>query len=595
MPLDSRVKILLWLSARTGQSFRPDVTVEALRAGYLKTNKQFGLKQPTGVTTRELSIPASDGATVHARMYVPDNAGEGPLPVLLYFHGGGWVIGDVEAYDGLTRWFAHEGRIAVISVDYRLGPEHHFPRGFEDSFDALKYVQQNAASLNIDPAKIAVGGDSAGGGLASALSVYAEARGLEKPAYAFLIYPSVDGPGRYPSRGEYHGNLPLTPATIEWFGQRAASDAAHKHDPLYVTIDAPNPEKHPPAYVLAAQYDPLVDEGRAYYERLRAAGVDATYDLRATLPHAFVNLAGVIPEAKKALADGIRATAAALGVRPVAAITGAGSGIGRALALQLADLGYALSLADRNEAGLHETASLIGTTTTVTTTVLDVADRRAVEDWAADTLRDHRRIDVVVNNAGVSIAGDVSELSIEEIEWLMNINFWGTVYGVKAFLPAMERQREGTIVNLSSVFGLIGPPGQSAYAASKFAVRGFSESLRGEVAEHGIHVVTVHPGGIATNIAKQSRIAAAADQELSRARAEFFDREMLTQTPEKAARLIIKGILGKKDRVLIGTDALQIDVFSRALGPAASKFLAAQATKGLPAELQRNGASTSKV
>jgi hypothetical protein len=301
-------------------------------------------------------------------------------------------------------------------------------------------------------------------------------------------------------------------------------------------------------------------------------------------------MAGAVPEGRRALVAGIRATAAALGVRPVVALTGASSGIGRALAVEFADLGYALALADRDAAGLAETADMVSNRTKVTTYVVDVAQKAEVDAFAAGVLRDHRRIDVVINNAGVAIAGDVSELSVEEIEWLMNINFWGTVYGVKAFLPSLMRGGDGTIVNVSSVFGIYGPPGNSAYAASKFAVRGFTESLREELRDTGVHVVTVHPGGIKTNIARTTRIAAAADQEFNRRRAEAFDATMLTQTPESAAKTIVRGILEKRDRVLIGSDAVRLDIITRVLGPAAAPVLGKIAQRALPEELRRSNA-----
>ena len=585
MALDLRVKLLMWLAARTGRSFRPDLGVAAMRAGYADMNRKFGLKDPGGVDVSELAIPAGDGTTIGARLYRPHGASDGPLPVLLYFHGGGFVIGDVASYDGLTRTFAHEGRIAVISVDYRLGPEHRFPCAFDDAFAALGWLQKNAADLGLGA--IAVGGDSAGGTIAASLASYAPSRGLERPAFAFLIYPSVDGTGRFPSRTKFPSGLPLTTATIAWFAERAVSSPEDARDPLLAPLDAPNPERHPPTYILAAGFDPLVDEGRAYYERLRDSGVDVTYDLRPTLPHALVNLAGAVPEARRALRTAILATAAALGVRPVVALTGAGSGIGRALAVELANHGYALALADRDPAGLAETAALVAKRTKVTTYVVDVAQKAAVDAFAAVVTREHGRVDVLINNAGVSIAGDVSELTVEEIAWLMNINFWGTVYGVKAFLPALERAGDATIVNLSSVFGLYAPPGQSAYAASKFAVRGFSESLREELRGTGVHVVTVHPGGIKTNIARTSRVAAAADEAYARRRAQIFEEKMLTQPPEKAAREIVRGILEHRDRVLIGGDAVQIDVLTRALGPGAPRLLAALAQRRLPTELKR--------
>lgn len=591
MALDKRVQLLMWLGKKTGKAFRPDVSVGAFRAGYVETNKRFGLKLPEGVETRDITIPASDGQTIGARLYRRSADAGKALPVLVYFHGGGWVIGDVDAYDGLTGFIANAGRFAVLSVDYRLGPENKFPRFFEDAFDAYAFVVKNAPALGLDPAKIAVGGDSAGGGLSASICAFAAERGLPQPAFAWLIYPSVAAGGSMPSRSQYTEGLPLTPSTMAWFSEKCANGVEDRAHALFNPLDAADFSKHAPTYITAAQFDPLVDEGRAYFEKLKTAGVPVAYDLRPTLPHALVNIAGRVPEARRAVEAGVAAVAAALGTKPlrVVALTGAGSGIGRALAIELAKHSFALAIADRNEAGLLETKALVADRTRVTAHVLDVSQKAAVDAFAKDVVAQHGRVDVVINNAGVSIAGNVSELAVEEIEWLMNINFWGTVYGVKAFLPELEKSDDATIVNLSSVFGLVGPPGQSAYAASKFAVRGFSESLREEMRGR-VHVVTVHPGGIATNIARSSRIAAAADQEFNRQRAEMFEKKMLTQTPEKAARLIVRGILGHHDRVLIGVDAIQIDTITRLLGPRGSALLAKIAARGL-AEVKAKTAS----
>jgi acetyl esterase/lipase/short-subunit dehydrogenase len=575
MALDPRVSLMLWIAKKTGRSFRPDMSVPAYRAAFDENNKRLGLRDPGGVEVRPLVIPASDGAQIEARLYRRGVDAGRVLPVLLYFHGGGWVIGSLDGYDGFMRYAAHAGRFAVLAVAYRLAPEHPFPRGHEDAFDAYAWLERNAPALGLDPSRIAVGGDSAGGGLAATLANFAASRGNAPPAFAFLIYPAVDATGRFPSRTQYDSDLPLTPASIEWFSNHAARDRAQRADPLFVPLDAPHPERNPPTHLLAAHYDPLLDEGRAYFERLRGAGVSATYDLRPTLPHAFVNFAGIVPEARHALAAGIEATAIALGAQPpkVAALTGAGSGIGRALALELAAHNYALALADRDEAGLTETARLVRDRAIASTHVLDVAQKAAVDAFAADVLDRYGRIDVLINNAGVALAGDVSELSVEEIAWLMDINFWGTVYGVKAFLPALERSPGATIVNVSSVYGIVAPPGQSAYAASKFAVRGFSESLREELRGR-VHVVTVHPAGVKTNIARTSRVAAAADEAYHRRRAEIFERKALTQSPAKAARLIVRGILRKHDRVLIGIDALRIDAIARLFGPFGARIIA---------------------
>jgi acetyl esterase/lipase/short-subunit dehydrogenase len=577
MALDRRFALLMWLAKKSGRVFYPGASVRAMRAGAVAANRRFGIRDPGGVVARYLVIPASDGAHLDARLYHPRDCGERTLPVLLYFHGGGMVIGDIDMYDTLMRYIAREGRIAVFAVNYRLGPEHRFPRGHEDAFDAYAWLRRNAAALAVDEDRIAVGGDSAGGGLAATVANYAESRDLPRPAYALLIYPSVDGTGRFPSRAQYTQNLPLTPAAVDWFMKYAVSTPADRADPLYVPLDAPAPERHPPAYILAAQYDPLVDEGRAYFSRLRDAGVRAEYDLRPTLPHAFINFARAVPEAKRALDASIHATAAALGARPakVAALTGAGSGIGRALAVELARHGYALALADRDETGLAETARAVRDRTAVSLHVVDVAQKTAVDAFAADVLAEHGQVDILINNAGVSIAGDVVELSVEEIAWLMDINFWGTIYSIKAFLPALLHTRDSTIVNLSSAFGIVAPAGQAAYAASKFAVRGFSEALREELRGR-VHIVTVVPGGVKTNIARSTRIAAAADQERCRRSIAAFERRVLVHGPEKAARRIVRGILRKHDRVLIGGDAWQLDMLARLLGPRAARLVARQ-------------------
>src|SRR3954470_8049222 len=194
--------------------------------------------------------------------------------------------------------------------------------------------------------------------------------------------------------------------------------------------------------------------------------------------------------------------------RATAAVTGAASGIGRALALELAARGCDLALADCDEAGLASLANeLAASGRKVTTHRLDVSDATAIAQFADDATRAHPNLNIIINNAGVALFGTFAEIDQAEMEWLFNINFWGVVHGTRAFLPHLARQREAHIVNLSSIFGIIAPPGQSAYAAAKFAVRGFSESLRHELAmaNSPVRLSVVHPGGIATNIARNSR------------------------------------------------------------------------------------------
>jgi NAD(P)-dependent dehydrogenase (short-subunit alcohol dehydrogenase family) len=251
----------------------------------------------------------------------------------------------------------------------------------------------------------------------------------------------------------------------------------------------------------------------------------------------------------------------------VAAITGAGSGIGRALAHALARQGAHLALSDIDDIGLAETvAQCEGFGVKITSTHLDVAGRDAVSAWADDVVAQHQRVNLIVNNAGVALGATVESMSYEDFEWLMNINFWGVVYGTKAFLPHLKASGEGHIVNLSSVFGLISVPSQSAYNAAKFAVRGFSDSLRMELEIEGanVSVTTVHPGGIKTNIARNARMDAsvldvAGDPEKA---VRDFERAFIT-TPQKAAAQILTAVRRDRRRALVGPDAKAIDLVSR--------------------------------
>jgi NAD(P)-dependent dehydrogenase (short-subunit alcohol dehydrogenase family) len=247
----------------------------------------------------------------------------------------------------------------------------------------------------------------------------------------------------------------------------------------------------------------------------------------------------------------------------VAVVTGAGSGIGRALAEQLAAAGSALALADIDETGLLQTAqSLEKKCALVTTHVVDVADEAGVRSFAEDVGKRHGRVTLLINNAGVSLHGDFEEISLDDFRWLMNINFWGTVYGVNYFLPLLKREKRAQIVNLSSIFGIIAPAGQCPYAASKFAVRGFTEALRHELEDTNVGVSCVHPGGIRTPIARRSRIGAGASASKREANIERFDRLARTP-PEKAAERILRGVDRQEPRILIGSDAYQIDIFQR--------------------------------
>src|SRR3989454_10852952 len=246
-----------------------------------------------------------------------------------------------------------------------------------------------------------------------------------------------------------------------------------------------------------------------------------------------------------------------------AVVTGAGSGIGRALAQQLAAAGSALAIADIDEAALAETTQLLGKKAAlVTATILDVADEAGVSAVAEDGGRRHGRVTLLINNAGVGVEGTFEEISLDDFHWLMNINFWGVVYGVKFFLPMLKREQRAHIVNISSVFGLIAPPGQPAYSASKFAVRGVTECLRHELEGTPVRVACVHPGGIRTAIARRARIGAGVTRTLGEEDVARFERLFRT-SPEKAASRILRGVERSEPRILIGPDAYQIDILQR--------------------------------
>lgn len=256
----------------------------------------------------------------------------------------------------------------------------------------------------------------------------------------------------------------------------------------------------------------------------------------------------------------------------VAAITGAGSGMGRELALQLAAAGCHVAISDVNGKALAETAELIAKASPnvrVTTRELDVSDRDAVHQWADDTAREHGRVNLIFNNAGVALSSKIDGMEYSDLEWIMNINFWGVVHGTKAFLPHLKAAGDGHIINTSSIFGLFAQPSMGAYNATKFAVRGFTESLRQELdmTKSGVSATSVHPGGIRTNIAASSRISKnmvgfmIADEQQGKA---SFEKFFITSAAS-AASTILKGVRKNKRRVLIGPDACILDKLVRLL------------------------------
>ncbi len=256
----------------------------------------------------------------------------------------------------------------------------------------------------------------------------------------------------------------------------------------------------------------------------------------------------------------------------VAAITGAGSGIGRGIARELAHQGSQLALSDVDDDGLAETVALIersaglGGNVKVASTRVDVTDRDAVEAWATSTVEEFGQVNSIFNNAGVALAANVDAMTYDSFRWLMDINFWGVVHGTMAFLPHLKASGDGHVINISSVFGLLGIPSQSAYNSAKFAVRGFTDALRTEldIEQCGVSATTVHPGGIRTNIAKNARFEFSDHADAVDAEQAALDFEKFTRTtPEKAAQLIIGAVEKNKRRALIGPDAHLFDAAAR--------------------------------
>ena len=264
----------------------------------------------------------------------------------------------------------------------------------------------------------------------------------------------------------------------------------------------------------------------------------------------------------------------------VAAITGAGSGIGAALAESLARQGCNLALADIDESSLQKVSEKLASTgVQITQHILDVSNQKSVAHFASDVMKQHKGINLVINNAGVALAENINQMSYENFEWLMNINFWGVVYGTKEFLPYLKQSTDAHIVNVSSVFGLYAVPTQSAYNASKFAVRGFTESLQEELRIEGsnIQCTCVFPSGIKTNIAQNGRMGKTADLYHAEDLRENFDSYAHT-TAEDAAENILSAVLKNKERALIGPDAYAMDLLQRLL-PSNYKQVFVQGTK----------------
>ena len=267
----------------------------------------------------------------------------------------------------------------------------------------------------------------------------------------------------------------------------------------------------------------------------------------------------------------------------VVVITGAGSGMGREMALIAARQGALLAVSDWNEQSLAESVHLLKAAGVreLRSDVVDVSDRVAVGGWATAVVEQFGRVNMLVNNAGVTVTGDFEEMSYEDFDWIVGVNFDGVINGTKEFLPHLIASGDGHLINLSSLFGLVSMPGQTAYNATKYAVRGFTEALREEmlVNGHPVGVTCVHPGGIKTGIARNGRKTASED---AAAIDSYFDEKLARMTPEKAAQIILKGALKGKARVLVGIDAHAMHHLAKLTGSRYQDIVARAAPKVMP-------------
>jgi acetyl esterase len=257
-----------------------------------------------------LEIPGPAGP-IGARLYVPHRspsatcdspgAAAGPLPLLVYFHGGGWVIGDLDTHDDPCRFLAANSGVALLSVDYRLAPEHPFPAAVEDALAAYEWAVAGAERLGADPARIAVGGDSAGANLAASVCLTTREEPVPSPALQLLIYPVAETAGTAVSRRTFADGFLLTRGDMEWFEERYLPPGVDRDDPRVALLDAPDLSGLPPAYVATAGFDPLRDEGEAFATRLREAGVRVALRRHPGLVHSFANLTAICPTARQAM------------------------------------------------------------------------------------------------------------------------------------------------------------------------------------------------------------------------------------------------------------------------------------------------------
>jgi len=311
MPLDPLMKDFLDQMALQPTPKLWEMPPALARETMIAMTQLIGPKDvPIGkVVTR--AIPAAHGE-IPIRVYTPVAGGAEPMPAMVYFHGGGWVIGNLDTHDGVCRILANESRCRIVAVDYRLSPEHKFPAAVEDAFAAVSWIESNASDMGIDANRLAVGGDSAGGALAAVVAQMAKEKGKPKLSFQLLFFPVTQIGEETISLRDFAEGFFLEAQTLNWFYDHYLDADADKNDPRISPLRAKTVSGLPPAYVMVAGFDPLHDEGVAYAEKLREAGVAVTLDDYPDLVHDFILMQAVVPQAKEALVAAAGALKSAL-------------------------------------------------------------------------------------------------------------------------------------------------------------------------------------------------------------------------------------------------------------------------------------------
>jgi acetyl esterase len=317
MPLNPKIEQVLDMIARAKRPKLHEMTAQAARASYEKSAPILEIASAPMFAVEDLRIPTRDGATIRARLYqAVEPSWAEPAPALIYYHGGGFTVGSVDTHDALCRMFARDGKCTVLSVDYRLAPEHKFPTAVDDAFDALVWLHAHAAQFGIDTGRLAVGGDSAGGTLATVCAVLARDAGIAL-SLQLLIYPGTTGYQQTDSHSRLADGFLLSGETIQWFFDQYVRDASDRDDWRFAPLDgkrgAPDFGGLAPAWIATAEYDPLSDEGDAYALKLRDHGNEVTLRRYPGMIHEFFKMGGFVPDVAHAHAEAAAALRRAFG------------------------------------------------------------------------------------------------------------------------------------------------------------------------------------------------------------------------------------------------------------------------------------------